>query len=79
MYHFFMHTRRISRSKHAGVNEVRKKDEAFGDVIKLAEDRRVLMLKLFDDSRDEIAKAIYMLGSEICEFQKMFILWISTK
>lgn len=48
----------------------REASKAMKEIFKKIEDRRKALITMAEKSENDVAKAIYMLASEICELQK---------
>ena len=53
-----------------------KRKEAFDDFFKRAKVRRELFISWSEKSKDEVAKAIYMLSAELCSLEQLLIMQI---
>lgn len=54
--------------------EIPKRKEAFDDFWKRADERRKMFIDWNSESKDEVAKAIYMIGAELCSLQQLLII-----
>lgn len=50
--------------------------EAFDDFWKRAEERRNMFIDWSSESKDEIARAIYRVGAELCSLQQLLVMQI---
>ena len=58
------------------MSEIPTREDAFHDFWKKTETRRMLLIARSGKSKDEVAKAIYVLCAELCSLQHLLIMHV---